>query len=102
MKRRRDIIKYDLPSRPIIIEDNALTALPKDQAVSCQDNTIFSELNLSVNQQNGDLDNKENRDENEIVSAQFQTEQFGLHDSCNQEVDRLKEEEICYKVNWTN
>ena len=67
-----DIIKYDLPSRPIIVEDNSSNALPKDQAVSCQHSTIFSELNLSVNQQNGDLDNKENKDENELaVSTKF-------------------------------
>ena len=59
VKRRRDIIKYDLPLRSMTIEDNSSTALPKDQAVLCQDNTIFSELNLNVNQQNGDLDNKE-------------------------------------------
>ena len=92
VKRRRDIIKYDLPLRSMTIEDNSSTALPKDQAVLCQDNTIFSELNLNVNQQNGDLDNKENKDEIELVSTKFQTEQFDLHDSCNQEVDRLKEE----------
>ena len=91
VKRRRDIIKYDLLLRSTTIEDNSSTALPKDQAVLCQDNTIFSELNLNVNQQNGDLDNKENKDEIELVSTKFQTEQFDLHDSCNQEVDRLKE-----------
>ena len=67
LKRRRDIIKYDLPLRPIIIEDSSSNALPKDQAVSCQHSTIFSELNLSVHQQNGDLDNKENKDKNELA-----------------------------------
>ena len=92
VKRRRDIIKYDLPLRSMTIENNSSTALTKDQAVLCQDNTILSELNLNVNQQNGDRDNKENKDEIELVSTKFQTEQFDLHDSCNQEVDRLKEE----------
>ena len=79
VKRRRDIIKYHLPLKSMTIEDNSSTALPKDQAVLCQDNTIFSELNLNVNQQNGDLDNKENKDEIELVSTKFQTEQFDLH-----------------------
>ena len=66
VKRRRDIIKYDLPLRSMTIEDNSSTALPKDQAVLCQDNTILSELNLNVSQQDGDLDNKENEDEIEL------------------------------------
>ena len=85
MKRRREIIKYDLQSRSKTIENNSSTALTKDQAALCPDNTISSELNFSVNQQNGDLDNKENKDENELVSTKYHTEQFALHDSCNQE-----------------
>ena len=83
VKRRCEITKYDLPLRSMTIEDNSSTALPKDQVVLRQDNTIFSELNLNVNQQNGDLDNKENKDDIELVCTKFQTEQFDLHDSCN-------------------
>ena len=41
---------------------------------------------------NGDLDNKENKDEKELVSTNVQTEQFDLHDSCKQEAEKLKED----------
>ena len=95
VKQRREIIKYDLPSRSKAIKDNSLTALSKDQVVLCTDNTILSELNLNdsvINQQNSDLDNKENKDEKELVSTKVQTEQFDLHDSCKQEAEKLKEE----------
>ena len=92
MKRRREIIKYDLPSRSKKIKDNSSTTLPKDQVDLCTDNTILSEVVLNVNQLNGDLDNKENKDEKELVSTKVQTEPFDLHDSCKQEAEKLKEE----------
>ena len=92
VKRRREIIKYELTSRSKKIKDNSLTTLPNDQVVLRTDNTIFSELNLNVNELNGDLDNKENKDEKEQISTKVQTEQFDFHVSCKQEDEKLKEE----------
>jgi hypothetical protein len=74
VKRRREIIKYELTSRPKKIKDNSLMTLPKDQVVLRTDNTTLSELNLNVNQLNGDLDNKENKDEKVQISTKVQTE----------------------------
>ena len=81
-----------MPSRSKKIKDNSSTTLPKDQVDLCTDNTILSEVVLNVNQLNGDLDNKENKDEKELVSTNVQTEQFDLHDSCKQEAEKLKED----------
>jgi hypothetical protein len=92
VKRRREIIKYELTSRPKKIKDNSLMTLPKDQVVLRTDNTTLSELNLNVNQLNGDLDNKENKDEKVQISTKVQTEQFDFHVSCKQEAEKLKEE----------
>ena len=103
VKRHRDIIKHDLPSISKTVKDNgsiaelanSSTTLPTDQALLCPDNTIFSELNLSVNQQNIDLDNKENKLRTGMnrLAQNFKPNNLTvMHDSCNQEADRLKEE----------